>query len=540
MVTGKSWSTRVLGALSAGALVLFGVAATRGWLDGLRIDTPMEVAPVALGAAVLVAAVMARRSRRWWTRTLPASVACVVVVEWLAAWYLRASAIIVDHYPPSFLIWVGLALLTPTVVVGGWSAAGSRRRLAGVAAVPLAVAAAFLLINSHYGYWPTLGDLLDHPLPGQVSAATFRREVAAVLPSSGSHGRAAPPDEVADAAGARHGRAPAWALRRAAPVLSASAMRSATATAAAAAAATSNATSTSRPSLAVPTATATGQFAAVDIPATASHFVHRWDYVYLPPAYFTPARSQLGVLILLAGTPSSPAIWASAGGALDTANAYARAHDGRAPVLLFVDANGSWSGDTECVDSSRGHAETYLTRDVVSFAIHRLGLRADPARWGIVGFSEGGTCAYDLALRHPGLFHYVVDLAGDAAPNVVGSTLHELYAGSRPAMNEHQPSWLLAHPVGSYRPLTAWFGAGVEDTSHLRLARLQTSAARRAGLHASWFVGPDGHDWQFCTWALRRLLPELATEVSPPAPHSTRVAHPAGTSAPDASLSRKG
>ncbi len=169
------------------------------------------------------------------------------------------------------------------------------------------------------------------------------------------------------------------------------------------------------------------------------------------------------MLVLLAGTPSSPAIWASGGGALDTANAYARAHHGRAPVLLFVDANGSWSGDTECVDSSRGEAETYLTRDVVSFAIHRLGLSPDPARWGIVGFSEGGTCAYDLALRHPTLFHYVVDLAGDAAPNVVGSTLHELYAGSRVAMREHQPSWLLAHPVGSYRPLTAWFGAGVDD-----------------------------------------------------------------------------
>ena len=41
-------------------------------------------------------------------------------------------------------------------------------------AVPLTVAAAFLLINSHYGYWPTLGDLLGHPMPGQVSAATLR------------------------------------------------------------------------------------------------------------------------------------------------------------------------------------------------------------------------------------------------------------------------------------------------------------------------------------------------------------------------------
>ena len=271
-----------------------------------------------------------------------------------------------------------------------------------------------------------------------------------------------------------------------------------------------------------------------------SHFAHRWNYVYLPPAYFTTARSQLGVLILLAGTPSSPAIWASAGGALDTANAYARAHHGRAPVLLFVDANGSWSGDTECVNSSRGQAETYLTRDVVSFAVHRLGMSANPARWGIVGFSEGGTCAYDLALRHPSLFHYVVDLAGDAAPNVVGSTLHQLYDGSRLAMAEHQPSWLLAHPKGTHRTLTAWFGAGVDDVSHLRLARRQATAARRAGVRASWFAGPDGHDWQFCTWALRRLMPSVAADVGPPVTHPTPRVHPTSPSAAVAALSRKG
>ncbi len=132
-MTRRSWSTRVLGPSSAAALGLFGLAAVRGWLDGLRIDAPLEVAPVALAAAALVVAVTARRSRRWWTRTLPALVAGVVVIEWAAAWYLRASATIVDPYPASFLVWVGLALLTPAAVVAGWSAAGRGRRLAGAA-----------------------------------------------------------------------------------------------------------------------------------------------------------------------------------------------------------------------------------------------------------------------------------------------------------------------------------------------------------------------------------------------------------------------
>src|SRR5262249_34584266 len=85
-----------------------------------------------------------------------------------------------------------------------------------------------------------------------------------------------------------------------------------------------------------------GQVALVDIPSTDSRFRQRAGGIYLPPAYFTSARGQLGVLVMLAGTPSSPNIWATAGHALATANAYASAHDGQAPVMLFVDANGSW------------------------------------------------------------------------------------------------------------------------------------------------------------------------------------------------------
>ncbi len=526
-------ATVVATATTTALAVLGTVGATLGWLDGLRIDQPATVAPVALGAAGLVALVAIGRSRRWWTRTMPRLVAGVTAVEWAGAWYLRASGTIVDRYPASFFVWVGLALLTPAALAARWASAGYGRRLAGALAIPVSVAAAFLLINSHYGYWPTLGDVLGHPLPGQVSAATFRRELADATHAALARGRPA-----AGRAGARAERPPAWATRRVAPILSGSALGQVPpATAAATRAPPSSVAPRSVPTTSVVPAVTAGQFAAVDIPATTSHFAHRWDYVYLPPAYFTAARSQLGVLILLAGTPSSPAIWASGGGALDTANAYARAHHGRAPVLLFIDANGSWSGDTECVDSTRGRAETYLTRDVVSFATQRLGVSADPARWGIVGFSEGGTCAYDLALRHPGLFHYVVDLAGDAAPNVVGSTLHQLYAGSRTAMREHQPAWLLAHPAGSYRTLTAWFGAGVGDSSHLHLARRQAGAARRAGLRATWFAGPDGHDWQFCTWALRRVLPGLAGDLAaqPPAGHGARGPAPAA-----AALSRKG
>jgi len=470
-----------------------------GWVDGWTIDSPTTVIGAA-GAAVVGAGLavgLGRRPRRWWISTFPLLAVGVAGLVAAVAWYLRASATIVDGYPRSFLLWVGLALLTAAMVVTGWRRSGTAGRAAGAAAIALAFAAAFLLINSHYGYWPTLGDLLGHPVPGQVSAATLNLELAHPLITDV---RRAPLNPVLEgrelATSSELSQARARANRPVVPTLARLAADD-----------------------------AVGQFAAVQIPATVSHFVHRWNYVYLPPAYFTAARAQLGVVILLAGTPSSPDIWATGGHAVATANAYAASHHGVAPVLLFVDANGSWNGDTECVNGPQGQAETYLTTDVVGFAVRTLHLTADPAKWGIVGFSEGGTCALDLTLRHPGLFHHFVDLAGDAAPNYGTSTLHRIFGGSRVAMYHHQLPWLLKHPVGNNRVLSGWFGAGIDDARHVHLSVLQARATRRAGLLATQFVGPDGHNWQFCTWALRWVLPRLAAEVGPNPSHRSTPRH---------------
>lgn len=422
----------------------------------------------------------------------------------------------VDHYPPTFLLWIGVALLTPVVVAAHWRQLGRVRRLIGVLAAPVAVAAAFALVNLHYGYWPTLGDLLGHPVAGQVSASTLTHELQA-------DAQAVPhPHHHRVRLAAAHPDTPAALVdpgnHLAAPKLDGATLDHLKQ--AVTAGTRPLGPTTEAPDVAAAPLPAQGQFAAVSIPATTSHFVHRWDYVYLPPAWFGPDRSQLGVLVLLAGTPSSPDIWATGGGAVADANAYARAHHGVAPVMLFIDDNGSWNGDTECVNGPRGQAETYVTQDVVHFAEDTLQVTSDPAKWGIVGFSEGGTCAFDLALRHPDLFHHFVDLAGDAAPNVPGGTERLLFGGSAVAMDANQPAWLLHHPMGDDHVLTAWFGVGIDDNTHLHLSRRQAQASDRAGIDAAWFVGPDGHNWQFCTWALHRVLPELAGQVGPGVPAS--------------------
>ena len=65
-------------------------------------------------------------------------------------------------------------------------------------------------------------------------------------------------------------------------------------------------------------------------------------------------------------------------------------------MLVFPDSSGTFSNDTECVNGVRGNAADHLTKDVVPYIISNFGVSRDPANWGIVGWSAGGTCALTL------------------------------------------------------------------------------------------------------------------------------------------------
>jgi S-formylglutathione hydrolase FrmB len=257
-----------------------------------------------------------------------------------------------------------------------------------------------------------------------------------------------------------------------------------------------------------------GVLVGLDVPATVSHFAHRPGSVYLPPAYFTRARSTLPVLVMLGGVPGWPAQWPTAGRAVAIADGYAAAHDGFAPVLVFVDQNGATTRDTECVDGPQGNAETFLSVDVPAFVTGTLRVGHAASRWGVVGFSEGGTCALDLALVHPDVYHEVVDLGGDARPTLGGParTLSALYGGSAAAEQAHDPVHLLA--TRRYTGVSAWFAAGEADPRKAVVARALAADAARAGITEHEFVGVGGHNWQFASAAFARILPELCQQAA--------------------------
>jgi S-formylglutathione hydrolase FrmB len=155
---------------------------------------------------------------------------------------------------------------------------------------------------------------------------------------------------------------------------------------------------------------------------------------------------------------NTPADWIRAGNAITTIDDFASTHGGNAPVLVFVDATGAFTNDTECVNGSRGNPTDHLVKDGVPFMISNFGVDANRARWCIVGWSMGGTCAVVLTAAHPDMFSAFVDIAGDLGPNTgsKAETITRLFGGNADACAAFDPTTIITLH-GSYTGVSAWF-----------------------------------------------------------------------------------
>ena len=216
---------------------------------------------------------------------------------------------------------------------------------------------------------------------------------------------------------------------------------------------------------------AKGVVVPVDIGSGASGFKHRGEFVYLPPAWFAsnPAP-HLPTLMMIGGEFNTPADWIRIGNAVTSADDFAAANRGNAPVMVFVDSGGAFNNDTECVNGPRGNAADHLTKDVVPFMEQNFGVSDHRANWGIVGWSMGGTCALDLATMHPDVFSTFEDIAGDRAPNsgTRQQTIDRLFGGNAAAYAAFDPASVIAKH-GPYQGIYGWFainGSGMPTATN--------------------------------------------------------------------------
>jgi S-formylglutathione hydrolase FrmB len=295
---------------------------------------------------------------------------------------------------------------------------------------------------------------------------------------------------------------------------------------------------------------------AVTIPDDASGFKHRDELVYLPPTWYQSAPPpRLPVVMMIGGEFGHPADWLEAGDAQRTVEDFAAAHGGNAPVLVFVDDSGEFSNDTECVNGMRGNAADHLIKDVIPYMISRFGTSADPANWGIVGWSSGGTCAVTLAAMHPELFGAFVDIDGQLGPNTgtTDQTIARLFGGDASAWAAFDPLTVISKHA-QYQGMSAWFAvsadttityhaandpgaAGAVDLSdndrhsedHVAVANQLCGVASTHGVECAVVPVAGNHDFSSAGTAFAAALPWLAGKLaSPGAPAIPLPGAPAG------------
>lgn len=422
-------------------------------LDWSLVDgwLPVVFTLVGLGA---VAAILARRDWNWWLRVVPVTLTtCTVataVVIYLVDAVWRPWP---DPMPPEVMVWVGVALFALALsAIRLWSLRWPGRAAAVLAGLLVMVVAAEQA-NAYFSAYPTMRAALGTSVP----ATPFDR-VAEPVPNVIDP----PPD----------GRlADVWHAPAGMP--------------------------------------ARGTVSEVSIPSSRG-FGARPAWVYLPPAYHARPRARLPVLVLVAGQPGGTRDWIDAGQLPSMMDRFASAHGGLAPVVVLPDDLGSVFANPMCLDSRLGNVETYLAQDVPNWIRSHLQVSGESRLWAIGGFSQGGTCALQLAVRAPAVYPTFVDISGQREPSLGTrtQTVNSAFGGDHDAFRRINPMDLLA--ANRFPGSAGMIVAGEHDKRYNPDAHAVFDACRRAGMDVRWAQLPGGHTWAVWRPGLAHSLPWLA------------------------------
>lgn len=413
---------------------------------------------VIVGALALVY-LLARRSRRWWLVQVPVAALVSAGLVLLTAYLVNdVFQLFPDPLPTEVLIWTGVAIFALLLAVmrlagGRWYAS-----TASLVAALLVVLTCGAQINTFYAQYPTVGALFGTDAPELTSFDEVDAKQVTLI--------AAPPGGTLSQV---------WSAPAGMP--------------------------------------GQGTVSEVPIPGKVSGFAGRPAYVYLPPAYLVRPRAQLPVLVLLSGQPGGPSDWFGTGQITKTLDAYARSHEGLAPVVVAPDATGSTFANTLCADTSRGNAATYLTQDVPNWIKDNLQVATERTTWATAGYSFGGTCALQIALYAPTVFGAFVDISGQDEPTL-GSrarTVDEAFGADAAAFAKVNPADILKST--RFPATMGYFAVGDHDSTYRPQQQAMYAACQSAGLTAEYHELPGGHSWGVWRPAIAQALPWFATRA---------------------------
>lgn len=425
------------------------------WLwDVSTVSGALPVVLSILGVLGLVALLL-RRDRPWWRVRLPITLGVALVITAAADLVVEVWRPFPESLPVRVLVWGGVGVWAVVLVV----ARARRGRWWGMvgltAAMVLVVALSAMKINAVYGYRPNLGAVFGVP---QISEVDFAA-LAAARPTV-----AATPHQPLSLSW----RPPADQPQR-------------------------------------------GEVTRVAIDGTRSGFRARQAMVYVPPAYLGSVRPELPVLVLIPGQPGGPEDWFVAGKLASIMDGFAAAHAGLAPIVVVPDATGSTLANTLCLDSQLGNVETYLAEDVPAWLTQHLQVDPDRSHWAIGGFSFGGTCALQLALRRPAVYPTFLDISGRPEPTLGdhARTVQAAFGGDEDRFRAVNPLDILA--AGQFPGTAGYVVTGRDDPDVPVATRPLPAAAQRAGVALRMEQLHGGHTWAIAITGLQHALPWLAS-----------------------------
>ncbi|WP_171164501.1 esterase family protein [Streptomyces sp. I05A-00742] len=225
-------------------------------------------------------------------------------------------------------------------------------------------------------------------------------------------------------------------------------------------------------------------------------------YIYLPPEYFQKQyeRARFPVMVVVSGYPGGRDSLARNLQVPLNATRLLAEKKMSPTIIVMIGPTIAPPRDTECVDVPNGpQAETFLTKDLPDALRSTYRVGRDATAWGILGYSTGGTCALQLAMRAPEVYPVAASLSGDLQIKTDLSTGDLFGSGEKGEQNkrEHDLVWRLKNlPTPKISLLLA---TSVKGEKNYRATEEFLSLAAEKKLRTAALVLPEGSH-QFVTW----------------------------------------
>ena len=235
--------------------------------------------------------------------------------------------------------------------------------------------------------------------------------------------------------------------------------------------------------------------------------------VYLPPSYALPESSakRYPLVVLLHGWPGGDGNWLGPGRAAVTLDSMIASHAIPEIVALFPSANGGGAlGRSMYLNAYDGRfsIQDFLVRDLVAWADRTFRTRPEPGARALLGLSEGGSAALNLALRNPGAFGAAASLSGEfrlarafGLKGVLGPE-----PGATRILADNSPLLYIDRIVTQARRQNLYLDCGLDDPDLLAQNRDFDRRLTALGIPHRYNEFPGGHGWGYWRAHLRDAL----------------------------------